>query len=57
MFPILDVRERAIAFGGRAMAPGVPAKYLNSPETEVFHKGQVLYNLASARRASKARTR
>ncbi|WP_182085518.1 DNA primase [Aureimonas sp. ME7] len=54
MFPILDVRERPIAFGGRAMAAGVPAKYLNSPETEVFHKGQVLFNLASARRAAKA---
>ncbi|WP_279482128.1 DNA primase [Aureimonas sp. SK2] len=53
MFPILDIRERPIAFGGRAMAPGVPAKYLNSPETDVFHKGQVLYNLASARRAAK----
>lgn len=54
MFPILDVRERPIAFGGRALAAGVPAKYLNSPETDVFHKGQVLYNLASARRASKS---
>ncbi len=53
MFPIEDVRERAIAFGGRALAAGVPAKYLNSPETDVFHKGQTLYNLARARRAAR----
>ena len=51
MFPILDVRERVIAFGGRALSPDVPAKYLNSPETELFHKGRVLFNHARARRA------
>ncbi|OCW57243.1 DNA primase [Hoeflea olei] len=51
MFPILSSRERVIAFGGRALAPGVPAKYLNSNETELFHKGNVLYNFARARRA------
>ncbi|WP_062212502.1 DNA primase, partial [Aureimonas sp. AU12] len=54
IFPILDAREQAIAFGGRALSADVSAKYLNSPETEVFHKGQVLFNLASARRAVKA---
>ncbi len=52
MFPILSVREKVIAFGGRAMSPDAPAKYMNSPETELFHKGKVLYNLARARRAA-----
>lgn len=51
MFPIPDSRGRIIAFGGRAMSPDVPAKYLNSPETELFHKGNVLYNFARARQA------
>ncbi|MEM5473884.1 DNA primase [Hoeflea sp. AS60] len=51
MFPILSSRERVIAFGGRALAQGAPAKYLNSNETELFHKGNVLYNFARARRA------
>ncbi|HEX5933381.1 MAG TPA: DNA primase [Pseudorhizobium sp.] len=52
MFPILSSREKVIAFGGRAMSPDAPAKYLNSNETELFHKGQVLYNFARARRSS-----
>lgn len=51
MFPILSSREKVIAFGGRAMAADAMAKYLNSNETELFHKGQVLYNFARARRA------
>ncbi len=51
MFPIPDSRGRTIAFGGRAMSADVPAKYLNSPETELFHKGNVLYNFARARKA------
>ena len=51
MFPILDARERVIAFGGRALSPDVPAKYLNSPETELFSKSNVLYNYAKARKA------
>ncbi|TCL74820.1 DNA primase [Rhizobium sp. BK251] len=51
MFPILSSREKVIAFGGRAMSPDAPAKYLNSNETELFHKGRVLYNFARARRA------
>ncbi|MGK6312370.1 DNA primase [Neorhizobium sp. DT-125] len=54
MFPILSSREKVIAFGGRAMSPDAPAKYMNSPETELFHKGQVLYNFARARRAAQA---
>jgi DNA primase len=53
MFPITDTREKAIAFGGRALSADIPAKYLNSPETELFHKGRVLYNLARARRAAR----
>ncbi|OLP61211.1 DNA primase [Xaviernesmea oryzae] len=51
MFPILSARERVIAFGGRAMASDAQAKYLNSNETELFHKGEVLFNFARARRA------
>ena len=51
MFPIEDARGRVIAFGGRALSKDVPAKYLNSNDTELFHKGTVLYNLARARKA------
>ena len=50
MFPIEDRRGRVIAFGGRAMSPEVAAKYMNSPDTELFHKGEVLYNFARARK-------
>ena len=52
MFPITDIRGRVIAFGGRALEKDVPAKYLNSPETPLFHKGANLYNLATARQAA-----
>jgi DNA primase len=52
MFPIHDLRGKIIAFGGRAMAKDVPAKYLNSPETELFHKGSTLYHGHVARPAS-----
>ena len=52
MFPIADVRGRVIAFGGRALEKDVSAKYLNSPETPLFHKGDNLYNLATARQAA-----
>ncbi|MBI1203363.1 MAG: DNA primase [Rhodopseudomonas sp.] len=52
MFPITDVRGRVIAFGGRALEKDVPAKYLNSPETPLFHKGHTLYNIAAARQAA-----
>ena len=41
MFPITDWRGRIIAFGGRALDPDAPAKYLNSPETPLFHKGSI----------------
>ncbi|MBX3598528.1 MAG: DNA primase [Rhizobiaceae bacterium] len=51
MFPIPDSRGRIIAFGGRAMSSDALAKYMNSPETELFHKGNVLYNYARARKA------
>lgn len=51
MFPIPNSRGKIIAFGGRALRPDVPAKYLNSPETELFHKSRVLYNFAGARKA------
>ena len=46
MFPITDWRGRVIAFGGRALDKDVSAKYLNSPETPLFHKGATLYNIA-----------
>lgn len=52
MFPIRDARNRAIAFGGRAMDPNDNAKYLNSPETELFDKGRSLFNIRNAREAS-----
>ncbi len=52
MFPITDRQGRVIAFGGRALSKDVKAKYLNSPETSLFHKGATLYNWANARAAS-----
>jgi DNA primase len=52
MFPISDWRGRVIAFGGRALDKDVSAKYLNSPETPLFHKGATLYNIAPARKAA-----
>lgn len=51
MFPILDVRGRTIAFSGRAL-DDAPAKYMNSPETKLFHKGSVIYNLGGARKSA-----
>jgi DNA primase len=52
MFPIRDARGRVIAFGGRALKADTPAKYLNSPETPIFHKGDILYNFDKARSAA-----
>jgi DNA primase len=52
IFPISDWRGRVIAFGGRALDKDVSAKYLNSPETPLFHKGATLYNIADARKAA-----
>ena len=49
IFPIEDTRGRVVAFGGRAMSADVPAKYLNSPDTPLFSKGHLLYNLHRAR--------
>jgi DNA primase len=55
MFPIHDRSGRIVAFGGRALEPGAKAKYLNSPETELFHKGGLLFNHHRARRAAHER--
>lgn len=52
MFPIRDIRGRVIAFGGRIIGDGKP-KYLNSPETPVFHKGRELYGLFESRRRNR----
>ncbi|THD42295.1 MAG: DNA primase [Bradyrhizobium sp.] len=52
MFPIHDRSGRVVAFGGRAMEAGAKAKYLNSPEGELFHKGGLLYNHHRARKAA-----
>jgi len=51
LFPITDRRGNVIAFGGRVLGEGEP-KYLNSPDTPLFHKGRVLYGLAQAREAA-----
>jgi DNA primase len=48
LFPIHDLRSRVVAFSGRILGEGEP-KYLNSPETPIFHKGQLLYNLHLAK--------
>ena len=52
MFPITDPSGRVVAFGGRTLGDGQP-KYLNSPETPLFHKGRMLYALAAARVAAR----
>jgi DNA primase len=52
MFPICDRGGHVIAFGGRALEADAQAKYLNSPETALFHKGATLYNLHNARKAA-----
>ncbi|WP_129642109.1 DNA primase [Peristeroidobacter agariperforans] len=56
MFPIRDARGRTIGFGGRVLDKGEP-KYMNSPETELFHKGRELYGLYEARQASRTLSR
>ncbi|PYP74045.1 MAG: DNA primase [Gemmatimonadetes bacterium] len=50
LFPIQDLRGRVVAFGGRILDEGEP-KYLNSPDTPIFHKGKLLYHLYAARQA------
>ncbi|HWJ74465.1 MAG TPA: DNA primase [Kaistia sp.] len=54
MFPITDFRGRIVAFGGRALSPDAQAKYLNSPETVLFKKGDLLYNGFEARKSVQA---
>ena len=49
------MRGRVVAFGGRAMSADVPAKYLNSPDTPLFHKGRLLYNSHQARKPAHER--
>ena len=49
IFPIKDIRGKSIAFGGRALDPNAPAKYINSPESSLFDKGRTLYNHKNAR--------
>ena len=56
MFPIQDKRGRVIAFGGRAVLADQKPKYLNSPETPLFHKGKELYGLNIARKHSKVKS-
>ncbi|MET1026542.1 MAG: DNA primase, partial [Dongiaceae bacterium] len=55
MFPILDRRGQVIAFGGRILTDEKP-KYLNSPETPLFHKGRTLYNLSFAQKPAQDKT-
>jgi DNA primase len=50
IFPIADARGKVVSFGGRAMDPAARAKYLNGPETSLFHKGRMLYGLAESRK-------
>ncbi len=52
MFPIEDARGRPVGFGGRALGEA-KAKYLNTADTELFHKGSLLYNLAAATRSAR----
>ena len=51
MFPVRDVRGRIVAFGGRLIGDGDGPKYLNSPETPIFHKSRELYGLFEARKS------
>ena len=55
IFPIANLRGEVIAFGGRALGEDQQPKYLNSPETQLFHKGSVLFNAAAARKAAHER--
>ena len=57
MFPITDAKERVVAFGGRGLEKDAKPKYLNSPETPLFHKGNLLFNAAKARAPSYERGR
>lgn len=54
IFPIRDAKGRGVGFGGRALAADVAAKYLNSPEGQLFDKGRLLYNAHAARQPAQA---
>ena len=54
-FPIANLSDRTIAFGARALQPDQEPKYLNSPETSIYHKGRVLYGLSDTRDAIRRR--
>jgi len=54
IFPIFDLYQRVVGFGGRVIGEGEP-KYLNSPESEIYHKGEILYGLQAAKREVPAR--
>ena len=54
-FPIANLSDRTIAFGARALQPDQEPKYLNSPETPIYHKGRVLYGLSDTRDAIRRR--
>lgn len=51
IFPIRDVKGRVVGFGGRAMRDDIKPKYINSPESEIFYKNQILYGLYESRKA------
>lgn len=55
MFPIRDVSGRVVAFTGRALSPDDEAKYLNSPETDLYHKSEVLFGMDRAKDAMRTR--
>ena len=55
MFPITDIAGRVVAFTGRALSDDDPAKYLNSPETELYHKSEVLFGMDRAKDALRTR--
>ena len=57
IFPITDLKDRVVAFGGRGLEKDAKPKYLNSPETPLFHKGHMLFNAAKARAAAHERGR
>ncbi len=55
LFPICDASGHVVAFTGRALAADEPAKYLNSPETELYHKSDILFGMSTAKEAIRAR--
>jgi len=55
MFPIRDTAGRVVAFTGRALSPDEPAKYLNSPETELYHKSEILFGMDRAKEVIRTR--